>query len=260
MKKIFPLILAVYILSVSLTADAAGTASLSFSPSGGNYKVGDKFTVSIFANSSGGQVDTVRANVRFSSDLVEVQSFSMSSSFTLSSGGNSIDNNSGSLSYGGGIPGGTTSSRTLFGTANFRVKKAGQLNLTLSSDSLVLSDGENIFDGKSPSAVFTFAEPVPVNNPVQAPNPVTVQPDQAATQQNPVSEASQEIPAETATDGMAEDANQNPVSLVSESSGEAQVQQVNNIFRLFWAIPIILIALAIGLLIYIYRRQKYENI
>jgi hypothetical protein len=161
----------------------SSAASLSVSPPQGVYKVGDTFNVSIFTNPEGGSFDTVRAKINFSQDVLEVQKFSLSSSFTHQSGGNTLGTESGQFSWGAGVAGGTSES-TVFGTISFKAKKPGEATISVNSDSLVLSDGENTFDGKQVLAVYdvvTAPSPAPVQKqpkPVEKTQPAPVQPSQ----------------------------------------------------------------------------------
>lgn len=191
MKKIYFSILGLAAF-IPLAASAAGSASLTISPPSASYKVGQTFSATISANPNNGNLDTVRLNIKFSANQLEVQNFSLNPTFGFTAGGNGFDNTNGTLTWGAGIAGGTDKG-TIFGTINFKVKGTGQAQVTISPDSLVLFDGQNVFDGKSASALYSLAAaviaPVP---PVQTPQPapkkqIAPQPAQTVTPE-PVAE------------------------------------------------------------------------
>lgn len=172
MKIAITIFALVNLFFISGPALAAGSASLSFSPSSGNYQVGQNFNVIIYVNPAGETVDMVRAKVTFPAGLLEIQNFSLSTTYNFPAGGNNFDNSAGILSYGAGVAGGNSSPGT-FGTIVFRAKAAGQARVVLNSDSLVLAGGEDKFDGQASFATFNInagsVTPVPGQPP--APNP-----------------------------------------------------------------------------------------
>lgn len=137
-------------------------ATFTFSPPNGSYQVGQDFNVNVYVDSREG-FDTVRANLKFSADNLEIKNFTRNSSFSFPSGENGHNNQTGTFSYGAGIPGGISQGST-FGTITFRAKSPGQATLEINGDSLILSDGENKFDGKNSTALFSLtsaATPTP---------------------------------------------------------------------------------------------------
>jgi len=157
-KQIIALLLGVILFS-PLTALGAGTASVNFSPQIGNYNVGKTFQVNVNIDPKGQALDTARIEIKYPSDLLEIKSFDFGPSFTIPSGENAFDNSTGIFTYGAGIPEGTNQP-ALFGTITFSAKSAGSAAISLSPESLVLSAGENIFDGALAIASYNVKTPV----------------------------------------------------------------------------------------------------
>ena len=135
----------------------AVSASLAISSAKQEYTVGQVFQVSIFLNSGGENWDTARANLNFDPQFLEITGFSFGPQIKLSSGSNGYDNSSGIFSYGGGVPGGTDQN-IVFGTISFRAKKVGSTQVSLGSNSLVLSAGNNRLAGNS-AITYNFISP-----------------------------------------------------------------------------------------------------
>ena len=156
----FTIITIILGLTLSVPVFAVGKANLTLSPASGEYQVGKTFNVSIVANTNEEKIDTVRAKVNFHADKLEITKFDFGPLYSYPAGGNTYDNNAGTLSQGAGHPGGTTQSGT-FGTITFKVKAPGKAIVTVSSDSLMISAGKNKFTGKSFSASYNLTTPPP---------------------------------------------------------------------------------------------------
>lgn len=230
-------------------------ATFTFSPPLGSYQVGQDFNVNIYVDSQE-SFDTVRANLKFSSDVLEVKSFTRNSSFSFPSGENGYNNESGTFTYGAGIPGGTSKGST-FGTITFTVKKPGEAKLEVNGDSLILSEGENKYSGQPASALFHLtgaATPTPSLKPtpsaqVKAAATKTPAPKSAASpilsnspepqispSEAPIQEAYQETQAQT---DYSEDAQRS--SLIS---------------WIWWIAAIITLIVLVGALWYIWKTKK----
>ncbi|MDP3882514.1 MAG: cohesin domain-containing protein [Candidatus Staskawiczbacteria bacterium] len=174
-----------------LSAFGAGSAFITLSPSSGSYKIGQTFNVNVLVNPGSDKIDTVRTKLNYSADVLEIKSFTVASAFSYQAGANSFDNNAGTFSWGAGIPGGTSSPIT-FGTIVFQVKKEGAEQVSVANDSMILSAGENKFNGQAASASFSLLAAVtsggeaqqkpPVKNVQPAPVQNTQQPAQQATE------------------------------------------------------------------------------
>lgn len=138
---------------------ATGSAAINLSPTAGSYKVGQTFNLNISVDPGTEKIDTVRANLTYPADLIEIKSFATSPAFSYQAGSNGFNNTAGTFSWGAGTPGGIKSSGS-FGTIVFTVKKAGSAQISLSNTSLALSAGENKFNGLLASASYTLTAPV----------------------------------------------------------------------------------------------------
>jgi len=156
MEKFLLLVISAVILTFFTQYSYAATLSLS--SSGGSYKVGQTFDVRVNVSPGEDNIDTVRAKLSFSQQQLEIEKFSLDSSYTFPTGSNGYDNNSGTLSYGAGVPGGTGKSGT-FGIVTFKVKAPGEAKVTINPDSLVLSGGENKMAGSGQTVSYILVAP-----------------------------------------------------------------------------------------------------
>jgi hypothetical protein len=171
MKKIFFILVSLALFF--LTAEAQGTANFSISPPTGSYETGETIKMNIYVSPDDGQtIDTVRASMTFPTDTLEVTGFSYGSDFSVPAEESGYDNVAGTISYGGGIPGGITESCT-FGTVTFRIKQTGDAKVELNGSSLILSEGENVYSGESVTANFKLRASIttPAITPTQTPTP-----------------------------------------------------------------------------------------
>ena len=149
MKKIAVLFLglAMGIANVGIPAAHAGTtATLSLSPTNTSVETGDSFSLSVLVDANDESLDTVRVDLSFDPDMVEVLSFDLGSLFPNLSPSNDIDNDAGTLSYGAykfGTP--VTSSGTL-ATVTFHALSSGTATIAVEDSSRLISDGEETID------------------------------------------------------------------------------------------------------------------
>lgn len=139
--------------SLASSSLASGPSFLRISPESGSYNVGDKFSVVISVDPAGQKIDTVRVKLTYPADLLEINNFTVSPSFTFQAGSSGFDNKAGNFSWGAGLAGGTSSSIT-FGTVNFTVLKTGEAQISINGDSMILSAGEDKFNGQAQLANF----------------------------------------------------------------------------------------------------------
>ncbi len=107
---------------------------------------GKIFTIPVLVDPVGKKNYTVRLDLAFSPDVLEVVSFVFNPRwFTVpQSGYDLINNKSGQFTKTGGYPGGF-SSITPFGTVTFRVKKVAQDLITVGAQSIILNaEGRNV--------------------------------------------------------------------------------------------------------------------
>ncbi|KKS24825.1 MAG: hypothetical protein A2736_02695 [Candidatus Yanofskybacteria bacterium RIFCSPHIGHO2_01_FULL_41_27] len=114
-----------------------------FSPSSGNFSVGNIFTVNVLVNTGGVAINNAEAVINFPSDLLEIVSVGKSGSiFSLWVEEPNFSNSAGVLSFNGGLPtpGFTGTAGKMLSTV-FRVKKAGSASLVFSSAAIRANDG-----------------------------------------------------------------------------------------------------------------------
>jgi hypothetical protein len=155
MKKILILFFAPLFMIAVKPVFASGNASLSLSPVGGTYKVGEVYKLEVFVHPNNETIDTIRVNLNFPADLIKAEGIAKNAAYSFTSGGNILDNEKGIFSFGSGIPEGTTK-ESKFLTLSFRIKKEGKANILLGADSIVAGNGTSKFNGLSSEASPTF--------------------------------------------------------------------------------------------------------
>lgn len=150
----------------------ANAATLYFSPSSGNFSVGNILTASVFVNTQGEAINNTDAVINFPAGLLDVVSVSKSGSiFSLWVEEPAFSNSAGTISFNGGLP-----TPGYSGTAGkmlsivFRVKKAGSASLIFSSAAVRANDGygTDVLQSRG-QAQFTLkaVEAVPVVPPAE---------------------------------------------------------------------------------------------
>lgn len=138
----------------------AASASLYFSPSGGNYTVGNTFSVDVKINTGGEKANAADATLVFDTDDLEAVGISKNNSvFSLWVQEPIFSNSQGAINFAGGkpSPGFSGTAGTII-TVTFRAKTAGQANLGFAAGSVLADDGKgtNILSGLG-SAIFNLA-------------------------------------------------------------------------------------------------------
>lgn len=145
MKSLF-LILIILILSFfGLAPDVkAKSASLYLSPSSGSFLIGSVFTVSVFVNTEGNEINTVWAELKFSPNILQVTSPTAGTSFIAEwLTPPNYSNERGVISFRGGIPGGISTSAGLVSSITFRAVASGIAKVEFKEASRVLlNDGK----------------------------------------------------------------------------------------------------------------------
>jgi len=130
-------------------------ATLYFSPSSGNFSIGDILSINVLINTEGQAINQAEAVINFPTDLLEIISVNKSGSiFTLWVEEPSYSNKDGTISFNGGVP-----TPGFNGTAGkiinivFRIRKAGIATVTFSSAAVRANDGygTNIFKIGAPA-------------------------------------------------------------------------------------------------------------
>lgn len=175
MIKILPAILLAAFSAAFLAVPALAATSASFSPASVNARAGQTFNLAIAVNPQGAKNYTVKAELNYPADLLEVKSFAFAPSWlALAQPGYDLtDNGKGVLIKTAGYPGGVSSAIT-FGTAVFRAKKSGNGVITLSNNSLALdANNQNVIAGSLPRAAITILAAAAPVTPTTAPTPST---------------------------------------------------------------------------------------
>lgn len=145
MKKLLIAFVAMLIV-MPIVANAAGSATLTLSPTQVTVEKGETFDLFINANSNGESLDTVRAILSFTSTALKAESAMLIGAFDRVAPGNYIDNSAGSVSLGGFTLEGPVKTSTKFGRVTFRATQVGNAKIELSSESKMISNGEEKID------------------------------------------------------------------------------------------------------------------
>ena len=169
-------------------------AGLSLTPSVGEYTEGQTYSLSVFADPESTTVYTVKADLKYPSDLLEVKSFTFNSSWMPISqpGYDSIDNLNGTLIKSGGYPGGL-SSKVLLGTITFYAKKSGLAVVEITDDSMILDENSQDTFGGVSKGIFTIKTksvfvPTPVIENTFTPVPEVINKKETVKEEIPVVE------------------------------------------------------------------------
>jgi hypothetical protein len=141
----------------------ANAASLYFSPSSGSYDTGSILSLNVYVSSSDQAMNAASGVISFPVNKLEAVSiFRSESIFSLWVQDPSFSNSSGTIDFEGVIfnPGFTGTSGKIM-TINFKVKEAGNTNISFSSGSVLANDGKatNILS-KMDMASFILVAPV----------------------------------------------------------------------------------------------------
>lgn len=139
----------------------AFASSVLLSPGESTFTPGQSFSVTIAVDPASSKVYTSKVALKYPADILEVESFSLSSGWQAltQSGYDLVDNNSGSLIKTAGYTGGI-GSKTTFGVVKFRVKKVGVAKVSVTSASALYDENsKNVLSGNTTST-FTVSAPV----------------------------------------------------------------------------------------------------
>ncbi len=173
--KIFSFFL--FSLIFLLSANTRLNAATLFMSSGASTVVtGNIFTVQVFVNTQGVAINTSDAIIQFPPDLLSVVSVSKSSSiFSIWVEDPNFSNNTGQVSFNGGVPNpGYTGTAGQLISITFQAKKAGTASVLFSDSSVRANDGlgTDVLSGKA-GASFTISS-APVVQPLPPPAPAPV--------------------------------------------------------------------------------------
>ncbi|HCB19556.1 TPA: hypothetical protein DEP34_04225 [Candidatus Uhrbacteria bacterium] len=137
---------------------AAGTATISLSPTTTSVDTGEDFTLSVLVDPNGESLDTVRVNMSYDPTLLEAIRFDLGTQFPSLSPGYEIDNTAGALTYGGYKYGTQVTAEGTFATVTFRALSSGTAAISITSDSKAIDDGtEKVDVSELGSATITIA-------------------------------------------------------------------------------------------------------
>ena len=172
--KYFGLPVLLFALFSIFNVAEANAASLYFSPSSGNFSVGNILTTSVFVNTQEDTINNVDAVLNFPTELLDVVSVSKSGSiFSLWVEEPAFSNSAGTITFNGGLPTpGFNGKAGKIVNIVFRVKNAGAASLIFSSAAVRANDGFGTDVLKTlGQAQFTLGalEAAPATPPTEAP-------------------------------------------------------------------------------------------
>jgi len=133
----------------------AEEASLYLSPDKGTFYVGSTFNISVFVNTGNQDINIVKLNLKFSSDVLQLTSPAVGSSFVeMWISQPTYSNIEGTISMSGGLPHpGINTSAGLFTTLVFRARVPGTARIEILESSQVLRS-----DGKGTNILTSFGQ------------------------------------------------------------------------------------------------------
>ena len=164
MNKNILLISSVILGGMFLASPVLAATTISLSPASVSVTQGESFNLAIAINPQGVKNYTVKVELEYPTDLLEVKSFNFSQGWTAlsQSGYDLIDNTNGLLIKTAGYPGGTPISAS-FGTVSFSAKKSGNGVIKLSSNSMALdAENQNVLSSSLTQVTVSIAAPTPV--------------------------------------------------------------------------------------------------
>ncbi|MDP2930381.1 MAG: cohesin domain-containing protein, partial [bacterium] len=147
MKKFLPILIVstlIFAFFPAPPAIAQEGASIYLSPSNGTFNIGTTFSISIFVNTGGKDINAIKVNLKFDPKMLQVSSPTAGRSFVsvwLSQP--AYSNTEGTLSFQGGVPTpGINTSSGLISTIVFRVISPGTTSISVSDAAVYLNDGQ----------------------------------------------------------------------------------------------------------------------
>jgi len=150
-------------------------AKLFLSPSTGNFLVGSTFDVSIIVDTDYAPINTVKVDLKFPPDKLQIVSPSSGKSFiAIWLKQPAYSNAAGTVSFAGGIPEGINTSSGIVSTITFRTIKTGQATVRILPSSSILAhdakgteilslivDGRYVLEPKPPEGPKVFSKTHP---------------------------------------------------------------------------------------------------
>jgi len=153
LKKVqiyFIIFISIVIIATNIQAVMAGNKStIYFEPINKEVVEGETFIIKVQVNPQGESLDTIRAEINFQPEYLNVINFSLGSLYPNSAPSNFIDNNKGQVSYGGVIFNGSNLKSGTFGVITLQAKKKGETTVSLTNDSKLIGAGSEKIDSTS---------------------------------------------------------------------------------------------------------------
>jgi len=144
MKRVLPLLITatLFFLIAPFTLGAGGSFYLA--PSTGTFLVGSTFSLSIFVDTRGNEINAVQVDLKFPADILQVTRPAAGESFISQwLTPPTYSNTGGFVNFKGGIPEGIVTSAGLVSTITFRAKSSGKARIDfLDSCKILLNDGK----------------------------------------------------------------------------------------------------------------------
>ncbi len=144
-----------------LISPALANTIVSFSPTSITTTQGQAFNLIVIINPQNKDNYTVKIELDYPADLLEVRAFNFANGWTPLSqpGYDLVDNNNGKLIKTAGYPGGI-SSYANFGTVSFYAKKSGSGTIKMGDNSLALDINNQNVISKTQAVSFSVSAPV----------------------------------------------------------------------------------------------------
>jgi hypothetical protein len=141
----------------------AANATLSISPNSGTFMVDSTFDVSIYLDTQERSINTLELNLKFPPDKLQLVSSSTGKSIIgIWTSLPKFDNQHGTISLVGGIPGGINVSRGLVASFTFRAKAVGTAVIKFENSLVLLNDGFGTeIPTQNQNSVFDLVLPPP---------------------------------------------------------------------------------------------------
>ena len=141
--SIFNFLIFALLFTVALPVKAE-VATLYLAPSKGTFFVGSTFSVSIYLDTKGNEINAIEVDLKFPPDILQITTPTAGESFISEwLTPPSYSNSGGTISFRGGIPGGIVTSAGLVSTITFRGRASGIAKVEfLDSSKVLLNDGK----------------------------------------------------------------------------------------------------------------------
>jgi len=179
MKKIIFFIALTILGGIILSSPVFAATTISLSPTTVNITAGQTFNLNVAVDSQGVKNYTVKLELKYPADLLEVKSFTLGSNWipVIAVGYDTTienANTNGVLIKTAGYPNPGLSSAATFGTVSFLAKKAGTGIIQTGTGSIALNaSSQNVFSGSVQTSVTIAAVILPPPPPLPPPQTTT---------------------------------------------------------------------------------------